>query len=143
MPVDLEIRHGNIGLALVCHGLFNGKELISVHDQLLSSPDLLKPVKYALVDEVGVESIDIAIADLQQIAEQDKQLKDLFIPHLPVAIAATRDLQYGLARMWEVLAADTGWEVMVFRTLPEAAGWIQQRMKERFDIDLPVESDAR
>ena len=138
MPIDMEIRHGNIGLTLVCYGVFSGKDLIQLHDQLLASTDLLKQVKYAIVNEVGVESIDIAIADLQHIAEQDKRLKDFFIPNLPVAVAATRDLQYGLARMWEVLVAETGWEIMVVRTLPEATEWIQQQVKARFDIALPV-----
>jgi hypothetical protein len=142
MPIDMEIRHGNRGLVLICHGTYDVKERIQIRNQLLSSPDLLKSIRYVLIDEMRVKSIDIATPDLQYIAEQDKRLQDLFVPNLPVAIVAAHDLQYGLARMWEALVSKTGWDVTVVRTLPEAAVWIRRKLKERFDIDLPLDSDA-
>lgn len=45
-------------------------------------------------------------------------------PRLRVALAVTPDLLFGIGRMWESLAAQTGWEAGVFRSLAEAEAWL-------------------
>ena len=131
-----------MGLAEICHGVLVGKDFFGVNERMITSPDLLRSLKYVLVDLERVESIGLTMPEIQRVARQDKRMVALLPDTITLAIAAPRDILYGIARMWEAFAAGTGWEVMVFRTKTDAVSWIQQRMKERFDIDLPVDSDA-
>ena len=46
-----------------------------------------------------------------------------------MAIVARQDLIYGLGRVFEVLAEETGWEIMITRSMDEAGAWIKKRVK--------------
>jgi hypothetical protein len=45
-------------------------------------------------------------------------------PRLRVALAVTPDLLFGIGRMWDSLAAQTGWKSGIFRSLAEAEAWL-------------------
>lgn len=47
-------------------------------------------------------------------------------PFGPTAIAATHDVLYGMARMYEILAGDDGVSVGVFRTVADAERWLSE-----------------
>lgn len=43
-----------------------------------------------------------------------------------VAMVATRDVDYGIMRMWQVYGEDAPQQRCVFRTMEEAQAWLQQ-----------------
>jgi hypothetical protein len=51
-----------------------------------------------------------------------------------VAVVAAQELLFGLSRMWEMLADETGWESMICRDRGDAEAWIKKRVKEKFGI---------
>lgn len=55
-------------------------------------------------------------------------------PDAVIAIIADQDLIYGLSRMFQVLAEETGWEIEIFRLRDDAEAWIKKRVKEKFGI---------
>jgi hypothetical protein len=60
------------------------------------------------------------VQDLVQISVRVSRVN----PRLRVALAVTPDLLFGIGRMWESLAAQTGWQARVFRSLREAETWL-------------------
>jgi len=53
------------------------------------------------------------------------------IPEGLVAIVAPSDLLFGLARMWETLAAQPGLNSRVVRARPEAIAWLEDELTRR------------
>ena len=51
-----------------------------------------------------------------------------------VAHVATKDIAFGLCRMWEILSDETKWEIMVFRNREDAEAWIMQKVKDKCGI---------
>jgi hypothetical protein len=137
MPIDIKVLHG--GLRLLCRGVLTGDDLIGVHNRLLASPEVLKRSKYALVDEMAVDRLDVSTAELETVADLDKRLAAVAAAHAVIAIVAPRDLGFGLARMWEVFAEETGWETMTFRSVAEAEPWVCEKVKQNFGVDLAEE----
>jgi hypothetical protein len=50
---------------------------------------------------------------------------------LVVAIVAPADHVFGIVRMWEALAAGTGWRTRAFRNRSEAQAWLAATDQER------------
>jgi hypothetical protein len=44
---------------------------------------------------------------------------------------ARRDLDFGLARMWQAFVDGNGWETMIFRSQLDAARWIEESTVQR------------
>jgi hypothetical protein len=96
------------------------KEDIWQHMDLLSKdPDFDRSFSQ-LQDFTHVTSIDIDAADVRAFAQ-----RSIFSPESRRAIVVKSDLQFGLARMFQIhreLAGETG--IRVFRTLEEGLDWV-------------------
>jgi len=107
-----------------------------VQTGFLTSPEKLKQVKYILVDLTLVDALNLPYRDMELIAQGDMRLAQNATPGVLCAVAAPRDLGFGLARMWQVLAEKTKWETMVLRSRAEAEAWIRERAHEKFGLDI-------
>ena len=58
-----------------------------------------------------------------------------------VAIYAKNDLPFALARMWEVLVNEIGWETYVFRERTDALAWTGERVSEKFGILITLNTE--
>ena len=106
-------------------GRLTGREIIQANEALLADGNRLKQLRTALVDLSDVEIVDVSPDDVRIIAGLDTQMSKL-IPALAVAIVATKEHVFGMARMWQTLAETTGWDTKVFRMHPEADAWLEQ-----------------
>ena len=59
-----------------------------------------------------------------------------------VAAAAPTDAGFGLGRMWEVLAEETGWPTLIARDMSEAQKWLREKYREVFGEELPAIIDS-
>ena len=136
MPIDLEFRHDGAGFIAQCHGALTITDFVDVQNSLLASPDMLRKLRYGIMDLTSVETLNLNYEKMVSIVEGDKRLAVVTPPGTLVAIVSPKDLGYGLGRMWEALVDQFGWETMTFRFSVEAEHWIQQRAKEKFGIVL-------
>src|SRR5215510_10508857 len=136
MPIRLEIRQEGAGVILDCSGPLTLLDFDEVQTGFLTSTEKLKQVKYVLVDLTLVDSLNIPYGDMEQLAYGDKRLAESAPPGVLYAVAAPRDLGFGLARMWQVLAERTKWETQVLRSRSEAEAWIRERALEKFGLDI-------
>lgn len=135
MPIDLEIRDEGLGVTWNCHGPTIIKDFIDAKNSLLASTEGLKKLRYIVVDVSSMEKVKLSLDEMERIV-QDKRLAPIVFPGLLCAVASPTDLGYGLARAWEALSDQSGWEIQIFRSRAEAELWIQQRVKEKFGIEL-------
>ena len=142
MPIDIEGRQDGAGVIYYCHGDMTFDDLFQAGMGFLASPEEIKKWRYSIVDLTSVAAMHLSSDDIRSVVDQNKRIAALAHPGVLVAVAAPKDLGYGLARMWEILLEQIGWETMTFRSRPEADTWIRQRAKDKFNLDIPFASSA-
>ncbi len=90
-------------------------------------------------DFSNVDAIEISNEELKKIAELDKKMKST-VGNNVVAIVASKDLMFGLSRMWETFIEIEGvdWHTKVFRKRDDAESWLKNEVKTLFNIDLTI-----
>jgi|SRR6267154_6093702 hypothetical protein len=100
-------------------GVLTKEDILGHMERLSKDPDF-DPEFSQLTDFTKITALEIGPEDIRQFAQ-----KNLFSPHSRRALLVKDDLQFGLARMFEIhreLKGETG--IRVFRTLDEALDWI-------------------
>ena len=100
-------------------GVLTKEDIWGHMDRLSNDPDF-NPEFSQVVDFRQITALEVEPEDVRQFAE-----RNIFSPHSRRAILVKDDLQFGLARMFEIhreLKGEMG--IRVFRTLDEAMDWI-------------------
>jgi hypothetical protein len=100
-------------------GVLTREDLLGHQERLSRDPDF-HPDFSQLSDFTHITKTELTPADVRLAAE-----KSIFSPHSRRAMVVKDDLQFGLARMFEIhrdLAGETG--IRVFRNIDEALDWI-------------------
>ncbi len=134
LPVYL--NRGEQGVVLACHGHVTARQLAEAKKPLVANPAGVEACLFALVDHTPAEHTDYTIADVRALARWDHALSNHTRKGIAVAVVAPKDLQYGLARMWEALVEVTGWETMVFRSRSCAEAWIKSVVTANFGVQV-------
>jgi hypothetical protein len=135
MPINIIRLDKGTGLILRCDGAVSGKDKIEVNQLLLSSPERLGALRYIVIDEESVGCV-LSTSEARIVAEQDKQIAKLTPQGLVVAVVTPRDVDFGMARMWQVFVEQTGWKTEVFRSRESAAVWLDQTVGENSYLSL-------
>ena len=100
-------------------GVLTRADILGHMDRLSSDPDF-DPDYSQIVDFTHFSGVDIGPEDVRQFAQ-----RNIFSPPSRRAFVVKDDLQFGLARMFEIhreLNGETG--IGVFRTIDEALDWV-------------------
>ena len=100
-------------------GNLTKEDVFSHMDRLSADPDF-EPDFCQLADFRHITDVQFGPEDVRQFAE-----RDIYSPNARRAFLVKDDLQFGLARMFEIhreLKGETG--IRVFRTLDEALDWV-------------------
>ena len=101
----------------------------------VNSVDLAeRPILYSFFDFNGVTAVNISTDQVRAAANLTLRGPTYQSISRVVAIYAKDDLPFALARMWEVLVNQSGWETYVFRERSDALAWMGQRVSEKFGI---------
>lgn len=111
--------------------------LHAIYTGHISDDELMQAWKTLFEDEQWVPTlnflIDISQADTSTITREGIQrlayytqtiLEKHGIPSIKAAVFAPRDLQFGLSRVYEALAAQSSETKQVFRSMSEAVAWL-------------------
>ena len=142
MPISIEGRQDGAGVIYYCHGDMTIDDLFQAGIGFLAFPEEIKNWRYTIIDLTSVAAMQLSSDDIRSVVEQNRRIAAIANPGVLLAVAAPKDLGYGLARMWEIFMEQIGWETMTFRSRPEAESWIRQRAKEKFNLDIPFASSA-
>ncbi len=95
------------------------------------------PWFFIIVDLTQVTSLTGETSELEQLVVQDKLLAALTRPGLPFAVVAPQDAHYGVARMWQAISEDIGWDTRILRDRNSAETWIRERVQAKFGMSVP------
>jgi hypothetical protein len=132
MPVTIQFADQGLGVVLRADNLFSsgevGRELaafIAEHRAEIAN------IRYCHSDYSGAYPKDSSSDEIGRIAEQCVRLSAIN-PHLVATVCAPEKLIFGLARMWEMLSSQTGWDIHIFPSEEEARLWTSEK------LDRPV-----
>jgi hypothetical protein len=135
MPITVRVTDGGLGFIMEGDGAVTGEEILAGVDERFSSEDKIRKYIYGMSDYTKVTSIDMESDQIRLVAEKDERVSKLN-PDLVIAIAAPQDLMYGLCRIFEAYAADTGWEIRVRRSMEDAKKGVLEMLKSKGrDVD--------
>ena len=119
MPAFYKIDKEHRVVLSTASGVFDLAAALAHQDQLLADPDF-DPSYSQLLDYSHVTDVRIDTDDVRKLAE-----RSVFWPCSRRAIYVTRDIEYGFARMFEMLRENAGEKgIRVFRSLDYALAWI-------------------
>ena len=127
MPYTWTLTDDGRGLVQVGSGVVTGAELLAACAANSRAHEGAEWLTHGLVDLAEVTSLQASTAELRRLAEESR-VAAKFAPGAHVALVAPRDLVYGLARMWEVFATETGWTTQVFRDRASAEAWLAEQL---------------
>lgn len=119
MPAFYKIDKEHRVVLSTASGVFDLAAALAHQDQLLADPDF-DPSYSQLLDYSHVTDVRIDANDIRKLAE-----RSVFWPCSRRAMYVTRDIEYGFARMFEMLRENAGEKgIRVFRNLDDALAWI-------------------
>lgn len=104
-------------------GEVSAEEMIRGDLELYNHPDWRNGFNI-LCDFTEIDQIHLAQVDISRLIESNKIHNPLF-NQSKLAVAAAKDLVFGLARMWDTLADDLTMKRAVFRSVDEAMEWLE------------------
>jgi hypothetical protein len=135
MFIEIRDLDGGLGNIIIGREIIKEEEYVdALKEHLTQDEDKFKKYRYCLSDYTATTEIDITTKSVDLIALYC-QKASIVNPEAVVAIVANEEFIYGLARMWEILIAETYWETMVFRNREGAEAWIKEKVKEKYGID--------
>lgn len=129
MSIEIRFLDDGIGVYWLGQGIITGQDLLEASEKTFKSEEILKHIKYALIDFSCIDKGVIQIRNIITKAGMDKKAAKIN-PNIVIALIVTKDIMFGLARMWEVFVDQTGWKTKVFRSKTEAELWIKELVPE-------------
>lgn len=125
MPISYQIDVKHQLVLTTASGTLTDDDVLQFKFRLVRDPDF-RPGMSELSDIRNVEKIEVTTIGIRQMVEQDK--KDAkFIASHRLAMVASDDVVYGMARMYQTLTESTMDNVKIFRDINEAHAWIESK----------------
>jgi hypothetical protein len=119
MPASYKIDKERRLVMSMGFGEFTKADALEHQNKLQKDPDF-DPGMSQLMDYTHVTKVELEADDIRRLAQSD-----IFAADSRRAILVTRDLHFGLARMFEALRDNAGERgIRVFRNLDEALDWV-------------------
>ncbi len=128
MPVRIEYTKDGIGVVLYHEGVVSGDELINAITEVYKD-ERYPGLKYWIGDRTGCTEFQPDTNCLQRIAELNRK-ESIRNPGLLLALVASKDVQFGMSRMFQVLAEESSFITNVFRDRKTAEDWIRQELEK-------------
>lgn len=128
MPISREYFREKGQIAHSVTGTITDDELLENNRQLMAFLKENEHYRFVLADWSQVAKLDISINAIQAMAR--KNVSDL--KSIPgdgfFAIVASKNITYGLARVWQSWATDINWDVQLFKSRTDAESWLNKKM---------------
>lgn len=117
------------GLVMEVDGFLAGDEFLAAHRQFWRFNRKFKSCKFWFTDYQFVTGTDLN-------SDHAKELTNINMngarqnPKLVLATHAQSDIEFGMTRMWQTLAQDTGWHIKPFREREGAMRWVEAMINQ-------------
>lgn len=127
MPVEVNFVRQGEGIEFISSGIVTGEQVIAANNRIYTS-DILKRLKFKLVDRTDCTDYRLTADEIRIIASQDEvaaKINDNII----IALISTTDLQFGYSRMWQVYVDGTGFLTEIFPDRASAEAWLAEKLR--------------
>ena len=124
MSIHLSYIDNNKGIYVSLEGEVTLNDFISAASDAYSE-EHIQDQKYQIIDFTNCSSFNLSTNDMLEIAKIDKKAS-IKNPSIRIAIIAPNDLTFGMSRVYEAYADDTGFDIKVFRNSNDAKLWIEK-----------------
>jgi len=118
------------GIIVRGEGIVTGSDIKEINDIIYESPENIEKIAYQLGDFRDVTDVFISNSEIEELAIQDKKAYEIN-PNMFIALVGTKDLIFGLSRMWKAFTNDSPFETMVFRKMEDAQQWIKEKLQKK------------
>ena len=115
------------GIEIIFTGKLTFNDLREAYEELYNEQNIYRQ-KYQIGELSGVDSIDLSSEDIRVLAQLDIEASKKN-PNIIIANIGKSELEFGLSRMWEMLADECLFEIEVFRNREDAKKWIESKLK--------------
>lgn len=121
MPISMEVVDDKYTV-LHCEGEIHADDFMKANERLYSEGSG-SASRFQIVDLIDVTMTDVSAEELRRIAGQDKQAVKTR-GRVAIAVVASKDLAFGLSRVWQAYAENPQVVTQIFRDRPSAREWI-------------------
>ena len=122
MPIQIEFSEDQQGVVYNAHGEVNGKDILDAKLELYNDSRFDK-LKYFIIDRTWCTSYNVESSEVQKSTDMAHNASQRN-GDLIVAMVSKSDLQFGMARMFELMLNDTAWRIGNFRDRKLADEWV-------------------
>jgi len=141
MPIAIQATADRTGILYIAEGTVTGSQLLEACRSIRSLADTSNHWMYCFHDFTQVESLACSADDIRALAREEvRSLAPVFPKGFVVAVVTPKDYHFGLARMWQVYAEKTEWEIAVFRSRVEGERWMRDRVRLNFQAEVKLQS---
>jgi len=129
MSYSTEVIDAGKGILHIGRDTVSGNELLASANRILDMVKKGFSPSYAITDLGEVVDFHVTAEEIRLNAEINISISK-YLPRARIAIIASRNHIYGIARMWEAYAQRTGWAIRVFRDKNEALAWVKAEISD-------------
>ena len=127
MPYEITYLETDGGIMTKYFGIVTDREIINSIKERFSSDDRIASYRYIISDCSDVDKFDVSPEVMKKSAEISQKVSMINRNLAVVAIMPT-DLEFGMGRMWQAYAYQTGWITEIVRTRDEADIWLKENL---------------
>ena len=134
MKYDLFFLDDELGTITEFHGALTDELLIHCTKERYSYPERNKKFKYIICDFSNCTEINISTDTVKIVAQMAIEVSKVN-KNITIAGAMPKDLVFGLGRMWQAYADETGWNSNMFHSRLEAENWVKEKLNEDLNFN--------
>ena len=123
MPISYRIDVERNLVLTTASGTLTDDDVLQLKARLVRDPDF-RPGMKELSDIRNITRLDVTADGIQAMVEQDQRDRAVVASHR-LALVVSKDLDFGMARMYQTLTESTMKNVGVFRDIDKANAWLQ------------------
>ncbi|MBU4262466.1 MAG: hypothetical protein KKC76_11445 [Proteobacteria bacterium] len=125
MKHTLEVSENGLFFTIITEGDGDVEGIIAFLKDIISHPQW-KPGNNILLDHRALKIDAITVSGIEDVSEYFKSIADK-LGNGKVALVMNRDIDFGIARSWEIITGDdVDINVFVFRELEKAINWLKE-----------------
>ena len=123
MPINYAIKKPIGPVIITASGIVKGKDIIEGLGRMLQDPDFKEGMD-ALGDFRTVHSANSETADIREIVSFVRANQKKRGSNYRVALVVSRDIDFGLARMFEAYSQELPFDIQIFKDIKDAEQWL-------------------
>ena len=139
MYLAIEFMDAGQGVRLITRGQVPGALIVEAH-RILAEKHLeaFARATYCFSNHTALQAVLLNQSHARSVATIDTRLA-VANPALVVGTLVHGDLEFGMVRIWQALADETGWRVGTFRDEQKLQGFFEETLGKKVDLHGPAD----